>query len=90
MKKPLTTNKDYSNGLDQQGYLGADSSNVLDECQTRLSMIRIEIAGISGLLRNMANCDFSSDEFMGLGCILERICKRIDSTNEKMSKIILK
>jgi hypothetical protein len=61
---------------------------VLDQCQTQLWKIKSELCGFCGLFRNMANCDFSSEEFMGIGMSLERLCKRIERTSDNLSLII--
>ncbi len=75
-------------GLAFKKHLSPKGDEILDNCQTRIWALRSEIAGLSGLLRNVASCDFSSEEFMGLGLSLERFGKRLDKISNKLSRVI--
>lgn len=75
-------------GLAFKKHLSPKGDDILDDCQTRLWALKSEIAGLSGLLRNVASCDFSSEEFMGLGLSLERFGKRLDKISNKLSRVI--
>lgn len=79
--------KNHDNILDSKRYLSSNGDLIIDTCQTRLLMLKLELAGLSGLMRNMSGCDFSPEEFMGIGLSLERFGKRLDRVSSKLALV---
>lgn len=71
-----------------QKSLSCDGEQILDQCQTQLLMIKIELSACCGFLRNTSNCDFSSEEFMGLSLIIDKLSKNVGGVSDRLDKII--
>lgn len=58
---------------------------LLGRCQHKLLQSRIELSGLSALLKNMGDSELSADEFHGLGLALERIAEQVENSLTELS-----
>lgn len=61
----------------------------LEACRDRLGEVRDELTGFSKLLRSVQDADVvGEDGLYGVGISLQRILKRIERVEEKLSQVV--
>lgn len=61
---------------------------VIDECQSRIFKIHLELSGYSALFRNLNNCEFKTEELYGMSLLLERMSRRLEKISDLLVKAI--